>query len=263
VLDPSERHPEQQLVDLTDRVVVVTGGSRGLGRAMVEAFARCGADVVVASRKLDNCTTLADEVAEATGRRILPVACNVSDWDQCDALVEATYAAFGRCDVLVNNAGSSPLYPSLDKVTAELFDKTIAVNLRGTFRLSAAFGIRMVTNGGGSIINVSSISASAPTAIEAIYGAAKAGVHSLTESFARAYGPTVRVNCLQPGPFLTDISTHWPESAHEGFRRRLALERAGEAHEIVGAALYLASDASSFTTGSVIKVDGGAVYGTS
>ncbi len=136
------------------------------------------------------------------------------------------------------------------------------MNLRGTFRLSAAFGTRMVADGGGSIINVSSISASAPTAVEAIYGAAKAGVHSLTESFARAYGPTVRVNCLQPGPFLTGISTHWPESAHEGFRRRLALGRAGEAHEIVGAALYLASDASSFATGSVIKVDGGAVYGT-
>ena len=261
--DLIKRHPEQQLVDLTDRVVVVTGGSRGLGRAMVEAFARCGANVVVASRKLENCTALADEVAEATGRRILPVVCHVGDWDQCDALVEATYEAFGRCDVLVNNAGSSPLYPSLEEVTPELFDKTIAVNLRGTFRLSAAFGTRMVADGGGgSIINVSSISASAPTAIEAIYGAAKAGVHSLTESFARAYGPTVRVNCLQPGPFLTDISTHWPESAHEGFRRRLALGRAGEAHEIVGAALYLASDASSFTTGSVIKVDGGAVYGT-
>jgi len=109
---------------------------------------------------------------------------------------------------------------------------------------------------------VSSVSASAPTPIEAIYGAAKAGVHSLTESFARAYGPTVRVNCLQPGPFLTDISTHWHENAHEMFRRNLALQRAGDVDEIVGAALYLASDASSFTTGSVIKVDGGAVYGT-
>ena len=98
--------------------------------------------------------------------------------------------------------------------------------------------------------------------MEAIYGAAKAGVHSLTESFARAYGPTVRVNCLQPGPFLTDISTHWPASAHEGFRQRLALQRAGKVDEIVGAALYLASDAASFTTGSVLKVDGGAVYGT-
>ncbi len=254
--------PEQQLTDFADRVVVVTGGSRGLGRSMVDAFARCGADVVVASRKLPSCEATATEVAEATGRRILPVACHVGHWDQCDALVEATYAEFGRCDVLVNNAGSSPLYPSLVEVSPELFDKTMATNLRGTFRLSAAFGSRMVADGGGCIVNVSSISASAPTEVEAIYGAAKAGVHSLTESFARAYGPTVRVNCLQPGPFLTDISTHWPESAHEGFRQRLALQRAGEADEIVGAALYLASDAALFTTGSVLKVDGGAVYGT-
>jgi len=254
--------PEDLLTDFTDRVVVVTGGSRGLGRAMVGAFARCGADIVIASRKLDACEALAAEVAGATGRRALPIACHVGDWDQCDALTEAVYDEFGRCDVLVNNAGSSPLYPSLAEVSEALFDKTMAVNLRGTFRLSATFGERMVAAGGGSIINVSSVSASAPTPVEAVYGAAKAGVHSLTESFARAYGPTVRVNCLQPGPFLTDISTHWPESAHESFRRNLALQRAGGIDEIVGAALYLASDGASFTTGSVIKVDGGAVYGT-
>ncbi len=254
--------PEERLTDFTGRVVVVTGGSRGLGRAMVEAFARCGADVVVASRKMSNCEDLAAAVAESTGRRALPVACHVGDWDQCDALVEATYAEFGRCDVLVNNAGSSPLYPSLAQVTPALFDKTIATNLRGMFRLSASFGSLMFDAGSGCIVNVSSTSASAPTAVEAIYGAAKAGVHSLTESFARAYAPTVRVNCLQPGPFLTDISTHWPESAHEAFHHRIALQRAGDAEEIVGAALYLASDAASFTTGSVVKVDGGAVYGT-
>ena len=254
--------PEQQLTDFTDRVVVVTGGSRGLGQAMVEAFARCGADVVVASRKMDACAKVAKEVSTATGRRALPVACHVGDWAQCDALTEAVYAEFGRCDVLVNNAGSSPLYPSLVEAEEALFDKTVAVNLRGTFRLSSTFGSRMVEAGGGAIINVSSVSASAPTPVEAIYGAAKAGVHSLTESFARAYGPTVRVNCLQPGPFLTDVSTHWPASAHEGFGERLALQRAGKVDEIVGAALYLASDAASFTTGSVLKVDGGAVYGT-
>ena len=253
---------EDRLTDFTDRVVVVTGGSRGLGRAMVEAFARCGADVVVASRKLAGCEATAGEVAAATGRRILPVACHVGDWDQCDALVEATYAEFGRCDVLVNNAGSSPLYPSLVEVGPELFDKTVATNLRGTFRLSAAFGSRMVADGGGCIVNVGSISGSTPTEVDAIYGAAKAGVHSLTESFARAYAPTVRVNCLQPGPFLTDIAAPWPESTHQGFRPRIPLQRAGDADEIVGAALYLASDAASYTTGSILKVDGGAIYGT-
>ena len=155
--------PEDQLTDFADRVVVVTGGSRGLGRAMVEAFARCGADVVIASRKLDACEALASEVSAATGRRALPVACHVGDWEQCDALTEAVYDTFGRCDVLVNNAGSSPLYPSLAEVSEALFDKTLAVNLRGTFRLSATIGERMVTAGGGSIINVSSVSASAPS----------------------------------------------------------------------------------------------------
>lgn len=258
----STTEPEAALTDFTDRVVVVTGGSRGLGLAMVQAFARCGAHVVIASRKLENCESAAAAVTAATGRRALPVACHVGDWDQCDALVEATYTAFGQCDVLVNNAGISPLYPSLVEVTPELFDKTVAVNLRGTFRLSAGFGSRMADHDGGCIINVSSTSASAPTPVEAIYGAAKAGVHSLTESFARAFGPSVRVNCLQPGPFLTDISRHWPESFQEIFRKRHVLRRAGEVGEIVGAALYLASDAASYTTGSVLKVDGGAVYGT-
>jgi NAD(P)-dependent dehydrogenase (short-subunit alcohol dehydrogenase family) len=255
-------NPESRLTDFSNRVVVVTGGSRGLGLAMVEAFARCGADVVIASRKLSNCEKVATSVQESTGCRALPVACHVGQWDQCDALVAATYDAFGRCDVLINNAGSSPLYSSLVEVSPELFDKTVAVNLGGTFRLSASFGSRMVSDGGGCIINVSSTSVSAPTPGEAIYGAAKAGVQSLTESFARAYGPSVRVNCLQPGPFLTDVSTHWPDKFYEGFRQRHALQRAGNADEIVGAALYLASDAASFTTGSVIKVDGGAVYGS-
>ncbi len=122
--------PEDRLTDFADRVVVVTGGSRGLGRAMVEAFARCGADVVIASRKLDACEALASEVSAATGRRALPVACHVGDWEQCDALTEAVYDTFGRCDVLVNNAGSSPLYPSLAEVSEAPFDKTLAVNLR-------------------------------------------------------------------------------------------------------------------------------------
>ena len=245
--------------DMTDRVAVVTGGSRGLGRAMVQAFAHRGADVVIASRKLPACEILASEVAEETGRRAVGVACHVGRWDDCDQLYERVYEEFGRCDVLVNNAGMSPLYDSLGSVSEELFDKVIGVNLKGPFRLSALFGERMMADGGGSIINVSSIAAVQPTPNEAAYGAAKAGINNLTVSFARAFGPTVRVNTIMPGAFLTDISKAWDL---DDFAKRAAeqipLQRGGEAEEVVGAALYFASDASPYTTGSVLKIDGGA-----
>ena len=245
--------------DMTDRVAVVTGGSRGLGRAMVQAFAHRGADVVIASRKLPACEILASEVAAETGRRAVGVACHVGRWDDCDQLYERVYEEFGRCDVLVNNAGMSPLYDSLGSVSEELFDKVIGVNLKGPFRLSALFGERMMADGGGSIINVSSIAAVQPTPNEAAYGAAKAGINNLTVSFARAFGPTVRVNTIMPGAFLTDISKAWDL---DDFAKRAAeqipLQRGGEAEEVVGAALYFASDASPYTTGSVLKIDGGA-----
>lgn len=245
--------------DMTDKVVVVTGGSRGLGRSMVEAFAARGADVVITSRKLPACEMLAQTVSEKTGRRALGVACHVGYWDQCNALHERVYDEFGRCDVLVNNAGMSPLYESLGSISEELFDKVMDVNLKGPFRLSALFGERMVADGGGSIINVSSIAAVQPTEVEAIYGAAKAGINNITISFARAFGPTVRVNTIMPGPFLTDISKAWDL---EAFAQRAAndipLRRGGEPEEVVGAALYFASEASSFTTGAVLKIDGGA-----
>lgn len=252
-------HPEAALTDLSGLVATITGGSRGMGREMALAFARCGADVVIASRKLENCEALASEIVEVTGQRALPVQCHVGDWAQCDQLTETVYAEFGRCDVLVNNAGMSPLYPSLLDVSQELFDKVMNVNLRGPFRLSAAFGSRMAEGDGGSIINVSSIAAAAASPGEAAYGAAKAGLHSLTRSFAREYAPKVRVNCIMPGPFLTDIATHWSDDTMDALTK-LPLGRGGEADEVVGAALYFASKASSYTTGAVLKIDGGATY---
>ena len=249
------------LFDLTGKVAVVTGGSRGMGRCMVEAFARQGADVVIASRKLPACEELAAAVSAETGRRALPVACHVGDWAQCDALYERVYAEFGRCDVLVNNAGMSPLYNSLVEVTEALFDKVLEVNLRGPFRLMSLFGDRMQRDGGGSIINVSSIASVEPNPIESAYGAAKAGLNNLTISFARAYGPQVRVNCIMPGPFMTDISKAWDlEAFAERARTGIPLQRGGEADEVVGAALYFASAASTYTTGAVLKIDGGTAF---
>ena len=245
------------IFDLTGKVALVTGGSRGLGRAMTLAFAERGADVVIASRKAENCAAVAKE-AEALGVRALPHACHVGHWDELAGLADAAYAAFGQVDVLVNNAGMSPLYPKLSVVTEELFDKVIGVNLKGPYRLSALIGERMAAGSGGAIINVSSTAAVQATPDSEPYGAAKAGVNSLTLSLARAYAPKVRVNCIQAGPFLTDISRAWDMAAFErNAKQRIALQRGGQPEEVVGAALYLASDAGSFTTGAIIRVDGG------
>lgn len=245
-----------KLFDLTGKIALITGGSRGLGREMALAFAQAGADVVIASRKADTCEAVAREI-EAFGRRALPYACHVGQWDALDGLVDAAYQRFGKVDVLVNNAGMSPLYPTLADVGEALWDKVLAVNLKGPFRLSALIGTRMAAGTGGSIINVSSIAAIRPTPIETPYAAAKAGLNAITIAFAHAFGPKVRVNCIMAGPFLTDISKAWPEAAVQQLALTSALRRAGEPNEIVGAALYFASDAASFTTGAILRIDGG------
>ena len=242
---------------LAGKVALVTGGSRGLGREMVLAFARAGADVVITSRKIDACKEVAAEI-EAMGRRAQPVACHVGHWEELDGLVEQAYGAFGRVDVLVNNAGMSPLYPDLPSVTEELWDKVLGVNLKGPFRLTALVGTRMAEGPyGGSIINVSSTGSIRPAPHMLPYDAAKAGLNALTEGFAKAFGPTVRVNTIMAGPFLTDISKAWDPKVLERGMPHHALHRAGQPPEIVGAAMYLATDASSFVTGSVLRVDGG------
>jgi NAD(P)-dependent dehydrogenase (short-subunit alcohol dehydrogenase family) len=247
--------------DLTGKVAVVTGGSRGLGRAMVTAFAEHGADVVIASRKGDACAALAEEITAATGRQALGVAFHAGHWDDAERLAEVVHDRFGRCDVLVNNAGMSPLYPSLTDVSEELFDKVVGVNFKGPFRLAALIGERMAAGDGGSIINVSSIAAVQPRPTELVYAGAKAALNAMTTGLARAYGPTVRCNVIMPGPFLTDIANAWDLDAFkESARRTIPLGRGGEPDEVVGAALYLASDASSYTTGAVIKIDGGIAF---
>jgi NAD(P)-dependent dehydrogenase (short-subunit alcohol dehydrogenase family) len=248
--------------DLTDKVIVVTGGSRGLGFAMCRAFAEAGAHVVISSRMADSCARAAEVIERETGRACLPVACHVGDWDACDALVETVYEKYDRIDVLVNNAGMSPLYESPATVSRELFDKVIGVNLAGPYRLSAIVGEQMARGAGGSIINVSSIAAVAPSASELPYAAAKAGLNNLTQGLAHTLGPKVRCNCIMPGPFLTDISNAWTDEVKAAMVALVPLARAGQPEEIVGAALYLASDASRFTNGAIIKVDGGAAFGS-
>jgi NAD(P)-dependent dehydrogenase (short-subunit alcohol dehydrogenase family) len=237
-------------------VALVTGGSRGLGGEMVRAFAGAGADVVIASRKFDACAELAAEVTRDTGRRALAHACHVGHWEELEGLLDAAYAEFGRLDVLVNNAGLSPLFDRPADITEDLWDKVLAVNLKGPFRLCALAGPRMAEAGGGSIINVSSVAAVRPRPHLIPYAAAKAGLNAITVAFALAFGPSVRVNCIMAGPFRTDISKAWTADTTDSLPH-LALGRAGDPSEIVGAALYLAGDASSFTTGTVIAVDGG------
>ena len=309
------------LFDLTGKVALVTGGSRGLGYQMVKAFAERGADVIIASRKLDACEAVANEV-RALGRRALAVAVHAAKWDSIDALIDTAYAQFGRVDILVNNAGMSPRVPS-HEVSEALFDSVLGLNFKGPFRLASQIGKRMADGAGGVIINISSTGALMPlpqvvpysaakAALNAMtvslareygpkvrvntisagpfrlasqvakrmfdgdggtiinisstaslnpapqvvtYGGAKAALNSMTESLAREYGPKVRVNVICPGPFLTDIAKAWTEEARESANN--ALGRPGLPEEIVTAALFLASPASSFTTGALIRVDGG------
>ncbi|MDT0202628.1 SDR family oxidoreductase [Nocardioides sp. AE5] len=243
--------------EFTGRTVLITGGSRGMGEQMAHAFAARGANVVVASRKLDACEAVAEKLNVEHGVRALPVGFNASSWEDCDSLIERSYAEFGSVDVLINNAGMSPHYPSLADVTPELFDKVIGVNLRGPFRLAAVIGTRMAEGNGGSIINIGSIEAIRPSPTALPYAAAKGGLHILTEGFAQAFGPTVRVNTIQAGPFLTDIAQGWTAGLRQEMEQHVALGRCADAHEIVGAALYFASAASSFTTGALLRVDGG------
>ena len=248
-----------ELFDLAGRVALVTGGTRGLGLAIVDGFAQAGASILVSSRKSDSCEEVAADL-RARGTRAAGHACHVGHWDELEGLVAAAYDEFGRVDILVNNAGISPLYERVDAVSEDLWDKVLSVNLKGPFRLTAMVGARMAAGEGGSIINVSSIGAVRPTHDVIPYAAAKAGLNAMTVGFADAFGPKVRVNCIMPGPFLTDISAGWNHEAFNERAKTFPLRRAGRADEIVGAALYLAGDASSYTTGTVLAVDGGAQW---
>jgi NAD(P)-dependent dehydrogenase (short-subunit alcohol dehydrogenase family) len=244
--------------DLSGRTALVTGGSRGIGRAAAQALAEAGADVVVASRNEASCRRAADEITAATGRRAFAHACHVGHWDELDRLAEAAWRYTGRLDILVNNAGMSPLYGRVTDVTEELFDKVVGVNLKGPFRLTAVIGSQMAERaGGGSIINVSSVGGIRPQPDTIPYSAAKAGLNAMTIAFAHLLGPVVRVNAVAPGRFLTDVSKPWDPAQLRAASAFIALRRAGAPEEMAGAIVYLASDAASYTTGALLRVDGG------
>jgi len=245
--------------DLAGKVALITGGSRGLGRAMAQAYAEAGADIAVVSRKLDACEETAREI-EKLGRRALPYACHLGRWDEIEPMANAVWDHFGRVDVLVNNAGMSPLYPSLGEVTERNFDAVIGVNFKGPFRLTALLGERMHAGAGGSVINISSTASLSASPWAPPYAGAKAALNALTQGFAAAFSPKVRVNTIVVGPFATDVAEHWadpPDHANPGWTKDgLSV---GLPEEVVGLALYLASSASSYTNGAQIRVDGGPV----
>jgi NAD(P)-dependent dehydrogenase (short-subunit alcohol dehydrogenase family) len=247
---------------LTGKRAVITGGSRGIGLAIAKAYSAAGAEVVIVSRKFDACQAVADEITATTGRRAIAVACHVGSWDECDRLYDVVLSELGGCDILVNNAGMSPLYPDLKAVTEAYYDKVAAVNLKGPFRLGAVFGAQMAATDGGSIINVSTIGSLRPSADELVYACAKAGLNALTIGLADAFGPSVRANAILPGAVLTDIADGWPDE-YRASAAANPLGRAGQPHDFVGAAMFFATDASAWITGTLLRVDGGLYRQTS
>jgi NAD(P)-dependent dehydrogenase (short-subunit alcohol dehydrogenase family) len=235
-----------ELFDLTGKVAVVTGGARGIGRALSLGLAEAGADVIIASRNLEHCEAWADEIAERTGRRTWARRLHVAHWDEIAPFAEEAWEHFGKVDVLVNNAGMSPLYDDLREVTEDYWEKVVGVNLKGPFKMTVEFGSRMFEAGGGSIVNLSTLASLDPRKNTIPYGAAKAGLNIMAKGFIDAWGRTVRVNTIIPGAFRTDVTRFWA-SIPEGI---------GEPEEMVGAVVYLASDAASYTTGAELRVAG-------
>lgn len=256
--DPSTFIDPHRLFDLTGRTAIVTGGSRGIGRAMAMGLAAAGASVVVASRKADACIAVAAEIAAAGGQS-LAVPTHVGHPDEITHLVEATVERFGGIDILVNNA-ANPLGGALTEVTAAAFDASYGVNVKGPMLLGAAAVEHLAASGHGSVINVISAGAFQPGEGLGLYCSGKAALWSLTRVMAKEWAPrSVRVNALAPGPFRTDMMAG--ALAIPDFYDRIVdstlQKRVAEPDEIVGAALFLASDASSYMTGSALGIDGG------
>lgn len=245
------------LFDLTDRVVLVTGGSRGLGREMALAAAHCGADVVIASRKLEACQATAADIEAQTGRAALPYAVHVGRWDQLDGLVDAAYARFGRVDVLINNAGIGTAHPAT-RETPEQFREVIDINLNGAYWAAQACG--RVMGPGSSIINISSVLGLTTAGLpQAAYAASKAGLIGLTRDLAQQWGGRkgIRVNAIAPGFFESEMTDSYRPGYLDSVSHRIVLGRMGDPEELAATAVWLASDAGGYVTGQTLAVDGG------
>lgn len=244
------------MFSLTDKVVIVTGASSGLGVAFAQAFAEAGADVVLAARRVDKLKDTA-ALVEATGRRALCVATDVADPDQCQAAVDAAVAEFGKVDILINNAGVGTAAPAT-RETPDQFRSVIDINLNGSYWMAQACGRVMAP--GSAIVNISSILGITTAGLpQAAYAASKAGIIGLTRDLAQQWGSRkgIRVNALAPGFFKSEMTDSYVPGYLESQLPRVLLGRTGEPAELAASAVWLASSAGGYVTGQTIAVDGG------
>lgn len=247
------------LFDLTGKVALVTGASRGIGEEIARLFGACGAHVIVTSRRLEDCRRVAEAIVEAGGAAEAS-ACHIGDLAQIDALYQQIAARHGRLDILINNAATNPYFGPIADTGVEVFQKTVDVNIRGYFFMSSRAVKLMSANGGGAIVNVASVNGVVPGFHQGIYSITKAAVVSMTKAFAIDCASSgVRCNALLPG--LTDTKfasalTKSPDTLTQ-LMAHIPMRRFAQPSEMAGAALYLASPASSYTTGAALNVDGG------
>ncbi len=250
------------LFSVKDQVVIVSGGSRGIGRAIAAGFVARQAQVVVTGRDRETLATTAEEIGTA-GHPVRPIVCDVADRRHIDALVESVEREFGRIDTLINVAGVNRRKPALE-VTEDDFDFVMDINLKGAFLLSQAVGRSMVQRGSGSQLNIASLNTDRPLANVLPYAVSKAGIAHMTRGLALEWGPHgVRVNGLAPGFILTDLTRKlWSdESMQEWGTTNTPQRRLGQAEDLVGTAIFLSSPAAAFVTGQTIYVDGGFTAG--
>ncbi len=250
---------------LKGKVAIVTGGSRGIGKAIALGYAKAGAKVVLTSRKIDDLKANAQEI-KSFGGEALPLQAHLGKMEEIKKMVGTAMDKYGRIDVLVNNAGASPAMGSVLESDERLWDTIMNLNLRGLYFTSQAVANVMKKQGAGKIINIASVDGFKPEPGVSVYSISKAGVRMISKAFAMELAPyNVQVNTIAPGPISTKmLDSHWfhlpPEEAKKGkeeMAKITPMGRIGEPDEIVGAAIYLGSDASSYTTGTEIIVDGG------
>ena len=247
-----------KLFDLNGKIACVTGASRGIGEEIAKLFAEQGAHVIISSRKIDGCQAVADKIKEAGGSAEA-FACHVGNVEDIMAIFDHIKKTHGKLDILVNNAATNPYFGHVLETPLSAYEKTVEVNLRGYFFMSVEAGKLMKENGGGCIVNTASINGLRPAPMQSIYSITKAGIINMTASFAKECAQfNIRVNALLPGLTRTKFAGALFERGGETAGRGIPLGRAAEPAEMAGAVLYLASDASSYTTGECIVVDGGA-----
>lgn len=253
--------PSKELFDLTGKVALITGASRGIGEAIATTLADYGAEVIVTSRKIDGCQAVADKI-NAAGGKAHARACHIGDMDQIAETFEWIKSTFSKLDILVNNAAANPYFGHVLETDLGAFQKTVDVNIRGYFFMSIEAGKMMKEQGGGVILNTASINGVKPGMAQGIYSITKAAVINMTLTFAKECGPLgIRCNALLPGltdtKFASALTSN--EKMLEQVNNALPLRRAAQPDEMAGAALYLVSDASSYTTGECLVADGGSL----